>query len=268
MGILNVTPDSFSDGGRFMSREDAVEQALRMVGEGADIIDVGGESTRPGASAVSLEEELERVVPVIEGIVRQSDVPVSVDTTRAAVARAALKAGARVINDVSALTLDEDMVAVARDSRAGLVLTHMRGSPRTMQTDPHYEDVVAEVSAYLDSRVRGLTADGIDKQRLSVDPGIGFGKTVDHNLRLLAGLEDIGACGVPVVVGLSRKSFLGKLTGRATGDRLAGSLAALVFCILNGAHIMRVHDVAESLDAIRVVEALARVGKGESARVE
>lgn len=256
MGILNVTPDSFSDGGQFPDRDAAVARALAMEEEGADIIDVGGESTRPGARAVSQEEELRRVEPVIEAIREKTGVIISVDTTKAGVARRAVAAGAEIINDVSALTQDPDMLGVARDGKTGIVLMHMLGTPRTMQENPQYGDVVSEVAACMASRVEQAVAAGISKQSIAVDPGIGFGKTLEHNLLLLANLRSMGACGVPVLVGLSRKSFLGKLTGRETGERLAGSIAALTFCVLNGAHIMRVHDVKETVDAIQVALAL------------
>jgi dihydropteroate synthase len=256
MGILNVTPDSFSDGGRYIAECDAVTRGLEMVEEGADIIDVGGESTRPGAPEVSVEEEIERVVPVIESLVHQTEAIVSVDTTKAEVARSAIKAGAGIINDVSALTRDSGMSEVAVESGAGIVLMHMVGTPRTMQEDPRYDDVVTEVLTYLESRISDLVASGIEKDRVAIDPGIGFGKTVEHNLALLANLERFSKAGVPVVAGLSRKSFLGVLTGREVDDRLAGSLAGLVYSVLNGAHIVRVHDVKESVDAMKIAVAL------------
>jgi dihydropteroate synthase len=267
MGILNVTPDSFSDGGRYADTADAVRRGLRMVDEGADIVDVGGESTRPGARAVDADEELDRVLPVVKGVRRESDVCLSVDTSKAAVAQAALDAGADVVNDVTALRGDPEMGEVVRRSGAGAVLMHMRGTPRTMQTDPGYGDVVAEIGAFLASRAEELVEAGLERRRLAIDPGIGFGKTLDHNLRLLAHLPEIGACRLPVVVGLSRKSFLGKLTGRQVDDRLAGSLGALAYCVVRGVHVMRVHDVKESVDAIRAVAALMAAETGESAGV-
>jgi dihydropteroate synthase len=257
MGILNVTPDSFSDGGLYLDRDRAVTQGLRMVEEGADIIDVGGESTRPGAEPVHADEESGRVVPVIEELGRRTGVVLSVDTMKAVVARRAIGSGAHIINDVSALTHDPHMAEVAAESGSGVVLMHMQGTPRTMQKDPRYEDVVAEVRAFLADRLDRLAAAGIARDAMAVDPGIGFGKTVEHNVRLLSHLEALGETGRPVVVGLSRKSFLGRLTGRETGERLAGSLAALAFCVMNGAHVMRVHDVKESFDALRVAAALS-----------
>lgn len=257
MGVLNVTPDSFSDGGRFDTPRQAIEAGLCLLEEGADLLDVGGESTRPGAEAVTEAEEIARVVPVIEGILRQRPgAQISVDTTKAAVAEAALRAGAVIINDVSALSADPGMAAVARAWGAGVVLMHMRGTPRTMQDAPRYADVVGEVGAYLAGRRAALEAAGLDADRLAVDPGIGFGKTVEHNLQLLTHLGTFAAAGRPVVVGVSRKSFIGRLTGRDTGERLAGSLATAAFCALNGAAVLRVHDVAATVDAVRMLRAL------------
>jgi dihydropteroate synthase len=256
MGILNVTPDSFSDGGQFLDWESAVAHGVKMLEEGADIIDVGGESTRPGAHEIPVEEELARVIPVIQELKRTTDAVISVDTVKAAVAQEAIEAGARIVNDISALTLDPGMLHVIRASGAGVVLMHMHGTPRNMQHDPRYKDVVSEVSKYLAERVEDLVAKGLARETLTVDPGIGFGKTVDHNLQLLANLKAFSICDRPVVVGLSRKSFIGKLTGSGVDERLAGNLAGLVFCILNGADVMRVHDVKESCDAVRIAMAL------------
>lgn len=257
MGILNVTPDSFSDGGRCFDTGTAIRRGLAMVEEGADIVDVGGESTRPGAPAVDNDEELRRVVSVVKGLSSRTDVLLSVDTMKACVARAALEAGAHIVNDVSAMTHDPGMAPVVAQSGAGVVLMHMRGTPRTMQRDPRYGDVVEEVAGYLARRVEAAVEAGIDRDAVVVDPGIGFGKSLAHNVALLTNLGCTGGCGRPVLVGLSRKSFLGELTGRDVDARLAGSLAALTFCVLNGAHIMRVHDVRESRDAIRVALALS-----------
>lgn len=268
MGILNVTPDSFSDGGHYLDGNNAVAHGLQMAAEGADIIDIGGESTRPGALGVTVEDELERVIPVIEELAGKINAVISVDTMKATVAQRALEAGARIVNDVSALSHDPVMSDVVRESGAGVVLMHMLGSPRIMQDDPRYEDVVGEVTDYLRSRVEYLCGKGLDRNTLAVDPGIGFGKTVRHNLELLANLDMLGALGLPVVVGLSRKSFLGRLTGRGVEERLACSLAGLVFCILNGAHVMRVHDVRESWDAIRIATALDQERKGKHVAVD
>jgi dihydropteroate synthase len=233
-----------------------------MAHEGADIIDVGGESTRPGAAPVPWEDELARVLPVIEGLRRElrgAEPPlIAVDTRKAAVAERAIAAGADIVNDVSALTADPAMAGACRGSGAGVVLMHMRGEPATMQADPRYADVVGEVSAYLQGRVAELSAQGLDPETLAVDPGIGFGKTLAHNVELLGQLEAVVSGGRPVVVGLSRKSFLGRLTGRETHERLAASLAGLVFAALHGAHVLRVHDVKESVDAVKVLAALRR----------
>lgn len=252
MGVLNVTPDSFSDGGRFLDPADAVARGLAMVADGADILDIGGESSRPGAAPVAEAEELRRVLPVVRALAEQTDVLLSVDTTKAAVAEAALSCGAHIINDITALTGDPGMADVARRHGAGVVLMHMQGTPRTMQQHPAYGDVVAEVAGYLRARVAALAGEGLASETMAVDPGICFGKSVDHNLALLAGLSSLVALGRPVVVGVSRKSFLGKLTGREVGDRLAPSLAALALAVREGAHIARVHDVKESCDAARV----------------
>lgn len=247
MGILNVTPDSFSDGGRFRATEAAIEHGLTMARDGADIIDVGGESTRPGAESVGLEEELARVRPVMEALSREltgKEAPLlSVDTRKADVAEQALAAGASIVNDVSALTADPRMPEVARRSRAGVVLMHMRGEPATMQREPRYDDVVGEVHDYLAGRLAVLGASGLDPETLAVDPGIGFGKLPEHNLQILRNLAVLARLGRPVVIGLSRKSFLGGITGRGAGERLAGSLAGLVCATLRGAQVMRVHDV-------------------------
>jgi dihydropteroate synthase len=264
MGIVNVTPDSFSDGGRHFSFSDAVEFGLRLVGEGADILDIGGESTRPGAAPVPAAEEARRVVPVVRELARQVQIPVSVDTRKAAVAEEALSAGACIVNDVSALTHDPEMGAVARRHNAGVILMHMRGTPETMQDKPEYGDVVGEVTACLRERLDALEMEGIRRETMCVDPGIGFGKTVEHNLKLLANIGTLRLLGRPVLIGLSRKSFLGSLTQRAVGDRLAGSIAAAAWCLARGADILRVHDVGETRDAVAVVSALtARVRGGE-----
>lgn len=256
MGILNVTPDSFSDGGCYMDSETAIGQGMAMLEAGADIIDVGGESTRPGADKVPTSTELERVIPVIEGLSEREKLIISIDTMKSEVARRALGAGASIINDVSALTHDPEMKSVAGEFGAGVVLMHRQGTSRTMQDNPQYEDVVKDVVDYLNGRIEELEAFGLDRAAMAVDPGIGFGKTVEHNISLLANMDVMENCGRPVVVGVSRKSFLGKLTGRDIQERLGGSLAAMVFCILKGAHVIRVHDVKESCDALRVVTAL------------
>jgi len=256
MGIVNVTPDSFSDGGAFSDPSRAVAHALMLAAEGADIVDIGGESTRPGARAVAADEECRRVLTVIEQVAAQSDVAISIDTSKALVAREAVAAGAHIINDVSALTHDPEMVTVAAEGRAGLVVMHRRGSPGTMQENPRYDDVVATVRDYLAERVAAARAAGVLPEALAVDPGIGFGKTVAHNLQLLANVAGWRVPGIRTLVGLSRKRFIGALTGATVEDRLAGSLAGVVHGAMAGVDIMRVHDVAASLQAVRVVLAI------------
>lgn len=256
MGILNVTPDSFSDGGRYATADAAIARAIEMDSQGADIIDVGGESTRPNAVPVPVEEERKRVVAVVNEISRQCRALISIDTTKAAVARDAVSAGAHIINDISALGADAHMTGLARESGAGVILMHMKGTPRTMQENPVYGDVVSEVRAFLAERVDVCQRAGIRTSSVAVDPGIGFGKTLEHNLALLAQLERLTALDRPVVVGISRKSMLGRITGNTVDARLPASIAGLVFCIMKGANVLRVHDVRESLDAIRVVTAL------------
>ena len=263
MGVLNVTPDSFSDGGRHADLAAALTHARRMIAEGAGIIDIGGESTRPGAQAAELAVELERVIPVIEGVRRDSGVFISVDTSKPEVMRAAVAAGADIINDVRALA-GEGALAAAAESEAGICLMHMQGEPRTMQDDPHYEDVVAEVSAFLAARMRACREAGIEAARISVDPGFGFGKRVADNLALLKHLAGLEALGAPIAVGLSRKSMLATLTGRAVGERQAGSVALAAIAVLHGARIVRAHDVGATVDAVRVAAAVIKgVPKGE-----
>ncbi|MDJ0738851.1 MAG: dihydropteroate synthase [Gammaproteobacteria bacterium] len=251
MGILNVTPDSFSDGGRFVAPDAATRQAERMLAEGADILDVGGESTRPGADAVSEAHELERVVPVIEHLRARFDVPISIDTSKPAVMRAAVAAGAAMINDVTALRAPQ-AIATAASLGVPLCLMHMQGEPRTMQRDPQYGDIVADIMAYLADRITACEAAGIDRSRILIDPGFGFGKTLDHNLELLARLRAFAALGVPVLVGISRKSMLGAVTGRAVDERLAASVAAALIAVERGAAIVRVHDVGPTVDALKL----------------
>jgi dihydropteroate synthase len=253
MGVLNVTPNSFSDGGKFIDIERAVAHARQMAAAGADIIDIGGESTRPGATPVSADEELRRVLPVIE---RLPDLVVSIDTTKALVAERALAAGARIVNDISALRFDPRMVDVVRDHGAAVVLMHMLGTPATMQQDPQYDDVVAEVRDFLQARVAVAEDRGVEKKNIAVDPGLGFGKTVAHNLQLLGELGQLQALGCPVVIGASRKSFIGKLLGREPHERLPGSLAVAAWAMLQGANVLRVHDVAETVDVVRTMAAL------------
>jgi len=255
MGILNITPDSFSDGGVFLEPERAVAHARAMVAAGAAIIDIGGESTRPGAGSVSEAEELERVIPVIEALAGSIEVPISVDTSKPGVMRAAVTAGAGLINDVYALREPGAVEAVA-ELEVPVCLMHMRGEPRTMQVNPEYEDVVGEVRAFLKERIAVCEAAGIQRQRLLADPGFGFGKSPEHNLTLLRRLEAFTALGVPVLAGLSRKSLIGHVLGRPVDERLAGSIALAVLAATRGARILRVHDVAETVDAVRMVEAV------------
>jgi dihydropteroate synthase len=257
-GILNVTPDSFSDGGRFDSVERAVEHGCRLAAEGADLIDVGGESTRPGSRPPSLAEELDRVVPVVEALVRRTPVPLSVDTSRPEVMRAAVAAGASMVNDVRALQRPGALAAAA-EIGVPVCLVHMQRSPASMQEDPRYSDVVAEVRAFLAERMAACLDAGVRPEHLVVDPGFGFGKTLSHNVALLASLDAVTGLGVPVLVGLSRKSMLGQLTGRAVGDRLPGSLAAALVAVQRGASVLRVHDVAATRDVLAVLDAVAPV---------
>lgn len=258
MGILNVTPDSFSDGGEHFEKVNAIERGLNMLEEGVDIIDVGGESSRPGAEPVPESEELKRVLPVVRELSGDPRAIISIDTTKAVVAERAIAAGAIIINDISAMTFDSSMVEVALETQAGLVLMHMQGNPRTMQKEPAYKDVVDEVNTYLRQRMELLEGQGVKRGNMAIDPGIGFGKTLEQNLSLIDGMGSFREHDVPVIVGLSRKSFLGRITGRSVDERLSGSLTAMIYSILKGAHIVRVHDVKESVDAVKVCEALMK----------
>ena len=257
MGIVNVTPDSFSDGGEFLDAAAAIAHGSRLVAEGAAIVDVGGESTRPGAAGVGEDEELRRVVPVIEGLAAaDTGARISIDTTKLAVAAAALEAGAHVVNDVSAFRQAPELAGLVAASGAGCCLMHMLGEPRTMQDDPRYDDVVADVKSFLEERLAFAVAEGVPEERVWLDPGIGFGKTVEHNLELLRRLGEIAALGRPVVVGTSRKSFLGKLTGgRPEDERLPGTIATNLIAYERGASIFRVHDVLPVADALAVAAA-------------
>jgi dihydropteroate synthase len=259
MGVVNVTPDSFSDGGRYLDPEKAIAHGLKLALEGAAILDVGGESTRPGAAPVSEEEELRRVVPVIDGLVAAgTSAQISIDTSKAAVAAAALRAGATLVNDVTALRGDPEMAGVIALADADCCLMHMLGEPRTMQDDPRYEDVVSDIRSFLEHRIVVAEAAGIAPERILVDPGIGFGKTVEHNLELLARLDELVAIGRPVVIGTSRKAFLGRLTGREDPEqRLAATIATCVLAYERGARIFRVHDVAPVHDALTVADTVA-----------
>jgi dihydropteroate synthase len=281
MGVLNVTPDSFSDGGRFLAPEVAIEHGHRLMAEGADIVDVGGESTRPGAEPVGAAEERSRVLPVIEGLAAAgAGAQISIDTSKAAVAQAALAAGASMVNDVSALRGDPDMAGVVADGGADCCLMHMRGEPRTMQADPRYGDVVHEVKAFLEERLAFAVREGISEERVLIDPGIGFGKTIDHNLELLRRLDELLALGRPIVIGTSRKSFLGRIVAEALAARdaggasdqagvdvtarLPGTVASNVLALERGASVFRVHDVAPTGEALAV--AAATLGERWTAR--
>ena len=260
MGILNVTPDSFSDGGRYLDHGAAVDRGIEMVEEGADFIDVGGESTRPGSDPVSPDEERDRVVPVIETLAAKVPVPMSVDTRKPAVARAALEAGALIVNDISGAR-DPEMFAVAREAGAGMALMHMKGEPKTMQVAPHYGDVVAEVHEYLRERIEAAEFAGIAPERLCVDPGIGFGKDLQQNLALMHHVDVLLDLGRPVLVGPSRKRFIGALLDLPEDQRVEGTAGAVAWLVARGAHIVRVHDVREMIRLVRVVDAIARAGQ-------
>ena len=258
MGALNVTPDSFSDGGRFIEPERAIERGLEMAGEGADIIDVGGESTRPYARGVSEEEELDRVLPVIRGLGRELEIPISIDTVKAKVARQALEAGASMINDVSALRLDPQMIPLAAEVKVPVILMHMKGAPRDMQDHPTYEDLIAEISLFLEEAMDRAVSGGIRKEMIILDPGIGFGKTFDHNLMIIRELGRFRSLGRPILLGSSRKAFLGHILDKKAPERDTGTMATVAAGVLNGAHIVRVHNVKMAVETVRVVDAIKR----------
>jgi len=262
MGVVNVTPDSFSDGGRYLDAGDALAQGLALVREGAAIIDIGGESTRPGSDTVPAHEESRRVLPVVEALAERVGVPISVDTMKADVARRALDAGAALINDVSALRADPAMVEVVAELRAPVCLMHMQGAPKTMQEDPHYDDVVDDVLRFLEERMAFALARGVAEDQLLLDPGIGFGKTVEHNLTLLRHLDRFVALGRPVVLGTSRKRFLGAILGSEPGGRVIGTVATTVVGLLAGVHVFRVHDVKPNFEALRVALAVLEGAPG------
>jgi dihydropteroate synthase len=255
MGIVNVTPDSFSDGGKFYVTERAIAHALKLIEEGADILDIGGESTRPGATPVSLDEELSRVIPVIQALSKLSTVPLSIDTYKPEVMRAAIGAGADIVNDIRALQ-EDGALAIVADSNAGVCLMHMQGTPLTMQLEPTYTDVVAEVKAFLTTRLQIVLAQGIAKERILLDPGFGFGKTRAHNIALIQHLDELADIGQPLLVGLSRKAVLGAIAGGDEQQRLYAGIAASVISVMKGAKIVRVHDVKATLDALKVVSAI------------
>lgn len=260
MGILNVTPDSFSDGGLFANPEAAVEHAEWMAAEGADIIDIGGESSRPGADPVSAEAEMDRVLPVIEKLAKTTKIPISIDTYKATVARKALELGACMVNDISALRSDADMASVVAEAGAPVVLMHMKGTPKNMQVDPHYDCVIAEIISFLKTRIQAAVDAGISPEKIIIDPGIGFGKTVEHNLEIIRRLRDFRTLGKPILIGTSRKSFIGKVLGLPADDRIEGTAATVAMAIANGADIVRVHDVKEMAKVVRMTDAIVRGG--------
>jgi dihydropteroate synthase len=255
MGVLNVTPDSFSDGGRYFNPEDAIRRGIELADQGADLIDIGGESTRPRSESIPAAEEWRRVAPVIETLSRKLDIPISIDTRKPEVAKKAIREGASIVNDVSGLR-DPRMMPVVGQARVGVVIMHMLGDPKTMQDHPHYADVVQEVRAALKTRVRDAIAAGIPAEAIAVDPGIGFGKGLDHNLALLHHLDLLAGLGHPVVIGVSRKSFIGTLGAGEPGERLAGGVAAAVLAVSRGAHVVRSHDVLDTVRAMRVADAI------------
>lgn len=260
MGILNVTPDSFSDAGAFFDREKAIQRALEMIAEGAELLDIGGESTRPGSEPVSAEVELERVLPVIEAIRRESDIPLSIDTTKAEVARQALTAGADLINDISALRFDERMVQIAADSGAPLILMHMQGTPRTMQENPLYASLFSEIIAFLEERIRFATDHGVARSQIVVDPGIGFGKNLRHNLLLVRSLEKFHCLDRPLLLGASRKRFIGAVLERPVTEREIGTAVAHSFAIAAGVHLLRTHEVALHREVALMADAIREPG--------
>lgn len=258
MGVLNVTPDSFSDGGSYLGVAAAISHAMEMVEDGADAIDIGGESSRPGASPASTEEELARVLPVVEGLVDGISVPISIDTCKSEVARRVLEIGAHIVNDITALQGDAEMAKVVAEMNAGVILMHMRGTPRTMQNSPVYDDVVSEVSSWLQCRIEEAETKGISPDHIVVDPGIGFGKTVDHNLEILRRLDEFRRLNKPVLIGTSRKSFIGKILDLPVSDRMEGTAATVTWAIAHGADMIRVHDVKAMRRVARMTDALYR----------
>ncbi len=258
MGILNVTPDSFSDGGNYLDVQKAIAHAETMVTQGATLIDIGGESSRPGAPSISVDEELARVIPVIRALADALDVPLSVDTRKAKVAQRALEVGAHIVNDITALSGDPDMPTIIAKMEAGVVLMHMKGTPRTMQQAPEYNDVASEIFAWLEEKIRNAEAQGIDPERIMIDPGIGFGKTTEHNLEILKRLSEFRALNKPLLIGTSRKSFIGNVLGSPVTERLDGTIATVCWAIAHGADIVRVHDVKANVRAAQMTDALYR----------
>jgi len=260
MGVLNVTPDSFSDDGFFFDKEKAIAHGLRMVEEGADIIDIGGESTRPGSKPLELEEELRRVIPVIESLAKEVDVPISIDTYKSTVAQRAIEAGAEIINDISGLHFDPSLAQLAAKEDTPLVLMHIRGTPETMQKDVHYDSLFSEILQYLKDSIQRAESAGLDPRQIIIDPGIGFGKTVEDNLLIIKNLYEFRILGKPILLGTSRKTFIGKILNTEVGDRLEGTLSSIAIGVLNGAHIIRSHDVLQAKKAIAVADAIRLAG--------
>ena len=258
MGVLNITPDSFSDGGHYFQHDKAIEHGLALVKDGADIIDVGGESTRPYAEKVSVQEELDRVIPVIQGLRKELKVPISIDTLKADVAREALAAGASIINDISALRYDTGMVSVAAEARVPIVLMHMKGSPSNMQDNPVYDHLIQEIIDFLMNAVDRAVEGGIEKASIILDPGIGFGKSFDHNLEIIRELHQFHSMGMPIMLGTSRKAFLGHLLDKVALERDTGTMATIAVGVMHGAHIIRVHNVKKTIDTVKVIEAIIR----------
>ena len=261
MGILNVTPDSFSDGGLFIKPENAIDRARIMVAEGADIIDIGGESSRPGAHSVSAEAEMDRVLPVIDGLAKAVEVPISIDTYKASVAQKALDAGACIINDITALQGDPEMVSVAAEAGVPVILMHMKGIPKNMQRDPHYDSLISEIISFLETKIQLAIDAGISHGQIVIDPGIGFGKTVEHNLEIIRRLREFKVLNKPILIGTSRKSFIGKILNLPPDDRIEGTAATVAIAIANGADIVRVHNVKEMVKVARMTDAIVRNGQ-------
>jgi len=257
MGILNVTPDSFSDGGRYSDHEKAIDHALYMIDSGADIIDIGGESSRPGSESVSLDEELDRIIPVIKGIRKKASVPISIDTVKSEVAKKAIDAGAVIINDISGGISDPEILKVAAKGKTYLILMHMRGAPKNMQDNTDYDDIIGEISVFLSDAARRAIEAGVHSEKIIIDPGIGFGKSVSGNFMILRNLDRFLQLGYPLLIGASRKSFIGNTLKLDVNNRLEGSIAAACFAVLNGADIVRVHDVAETKRALTIIEEIA-----------
>jgi len=258
MGVLNVTPDSFSDGGLFLESEKAIEHGIAMAEEGADFIDIGGESTRPFSRSVSSDEEIERVVPVIEALAREIRVPISIDTWKGVVAREALKAGASMINDISALRLDPDVSFVAAESGVPVILMHMKGTPENMQKNPVYDDLLGDIKGFLEDAVERAMEAGIREDLILIDPGIGFGKTFDHNLQIIRQLPSFLSLGRPLLIGTSNKAFIGEILGKKVNERMTGTMATVAIAAMHGAHVVRVHNVKEAVETVRMVDAIKR----------